>query len=153
MHTVFLALGSNIGNKKNTINQAISYLERHVTDIKSAKLYETKPMYFEDQDIFVNTVIKGQTKLSPQELLAFVKLTERELGRKERFRNGPREIDIDILFYDQLIYESINLVIPHPRINERTFVLQPFVDLDPDFMHPVINKTVKELLAELQKNT
>ena len=151
MHTVFLALGSNVGNKEKNIKQAAAALERHLTKIEFAKIYETQPMYFEDQDIFLNTVIKGQTMLSPQELFAFVKLSEEELGRQKRFPNGPREIDIDILFYDQLIYESVDLTIPHPRISERAFVLQPFADLDPAFVHPVFQKTIQELLAALTK--
>ena len=151
MHTVFLALGSNVGNKKQNIKQALTTLERHLSSIKLAKLYETKPMYYENQDIFINTVIKGQTHLSPSELLAFIKHTERELGRQERFPNGPREIDIDILFYDQLVYESVDLVIPHPRISEREFVLKPFVDIDPDFKHPTSRKSMKELLTKLKQ--
>src|SRR5258708_10130564 len=151
MHTVFLALGSNVGNKKHNIKQAITTLEQRLTDIEIARLYETKPMYFENQDVFINTVLKGQTLLTPQELLAFIKLSESNLGRQKRFTNGPREIDIDILFYDQLVYESDDLIIPHPRISEREFVLQPFIDLDPDFIHPSLQKTVKELLTALKK--
>jgi aminodeoxychorismate synthase component I/2-amino-4-hydroxy-6-hydroxymethyldihydropteridine diphosphokinase len=151
MQTVFLALGSNVGNKKKNIKQAIDYLAKHVTDIEIAKLYETAPMYFENQEKFLNTVAKGKTLLSPLELLAFVKNAERELGRQVRFRNGPREIDIDILFYNQLVYESDDLIIPHPRISEREFVLEPFMDLDPNFIHPIFNKTIKELHTALQK--
>ncbi|HVA97189.1 MAG TPA: aminodeoxychorismate synthase component I [Candidatus Acidoferrales bacterium] len=151
MHTVFLALGSNVGNKKHNIKQAVVALEKHLHEIKSAKLYETKPMYHEDQDLFINTVIKGQTQLLPQQLFAFVKNAERELGRQERFLNGPREIDIDILFYDQLVYESVNLIIPHPRISEREFVLKPFTDIDPEFVHPIFQKTIKELYIDLSK--
>lgn len=151
MHTVFLALGSNVGNKKQNIKQAVTLLKKHVHKIKSAKLYETQPMYYEDQDLFINTVIQGQTLLSPKELLAFVKHAERELGRQKRFQNGPREIDIDILFYDQLIYESVELIIPHPKISERAFVLEPFADLDPDFVHPQLKKTIKQMLSALQQ--
>jgi len=149
MHTVFLALGSNVGNKKQNINRAVSNLKKHVTKLKTAKLYETKPMYHEDQEMFLNTVIRGETLLSPQELFTFVKHSERELGRQERFTNGPREIDIDILFYDQLVYESVDLIIPHPRISEREFVLKPFMDISPEFTHPVFNKTMKELYNAL----
>jgi 2-amino-4-hydroxy-6-hydroxymethyldihydropteridine diphosphokinase len=151
-HLVFLALGSNVGNKEQHITNAILALSKQLSNIVSAKLYETKPMYYEAQDIFVNTVIKGQTDLSPQELIIFVKHTEKDLGRQKRFRNGPREIDIDILFYDQLIYESPDLVIPHPRISEREFVLKPFMDIDPNFFHPVLKKTIKELFTELKNN-
>ena len=152
MHTIFLALGSNVGDKHHHIKQAVSKLGKHVDKIQIAKLYETKPMYHEDQDMFINTVIKGQTILSPKELLAFVKLAEEELGRQERFRNGPREIDIDILFYNELVYESVDLIIPHPRIQEREFVLLPFTDLQPEFVHPVLGKTIKELLKKLKKS-
>lgn len=151
MQTVFLALGSNVGNKKKNIRQALEHLSRHVINIQSAKLYETEPMYHKDQDIFINTVIKGQTLLTPLELLAFVKHAERELGRVERFRNGPREIDIDILFYNQLVFESNDLQIPHPKLFEREFVLKPFTDLEPNFVHPVLQKTIRELYNDLNK--
>src|SRR5271155_5717697 len=146
MHTVFLALGSNVGNKKENIKRAVSALEKKVKKIQIAKLYETKPMYFENQDMFINTVIKGQTQLSPTELLAFVKLLESDLGRQKRFTNGPREIDIDILFYDNLIYQTTKLQIPHPRMAERNFVLQPLVDLNPNIIHPSLHKTAQKLL-------
>ena len=150
MHTVFLALGSNVGNKKENIKRAVSALEKKVKKIQIAKLYETKPMYFENQDMFINTVIKGQTQLSPTELLAFVKLLESDLGRQKRFTNGPREIDIDILFYDNLIYQTTKLQIPHPRMAERNFVLQPLVDLNPNIIHPSLHKTAQKLLDELK---
>lgn len=152
MHTIFLALGSNVGNKKKHIKQAVTTLGKHVSDIQVAKFYETKPMYYEEQDMFINTALKGQTLLSPQELIAFVKLSEEALGRQKRFSNGPREIDIDILFYDQLIYESITLTIPHPRISERAFVLEPLTELDPNFVHPLLGKTMKELLKLITKS-
>lgn len=150
MHTVFLGLGSNIGNKKQNIKNAVTVLKKYISDIQIAKLYETKPMYYEDQDSFINTVIKGKTLLSPEKLLAFIKSAESSLGRQKRFRNGPREIDIDILFYDLLIHESTELVIPHPGISEREFVLQPFSDLDPGFVHPVLQKTIKQLLTTIK---
>lgn len=152
MHTIFLALGSNVGNKKENIKRAIAALEKEVKKIQVAKLYETKPMYYEKQEMFVNTVIKGQTELSPQELLAFVKSLEKELGRQKRFRNGPREIDIDILFYDQLIQNDTDLIIPHSRISERAFVLEPFLDIDPAFIHPILKRSMKDLFAQLKNH-
>ncbi|HZE87540.1 MAG TPA: 2-amino-4-hydroxy-6-hydroxymethyldihydropteridine diphosphokinase [Methylomirabilota bacterium] len=145
MHIIFLALGSNIENKKENINKAIKLLEKHVKNISVAKLYETKPMYLEQQDTFLNTVLKGETKLSPIELLNFAKQLEKQIGRKERFRNGPREIDIDILFYNNLIFKNETLQIPHPKIAERDFVLKPFMDLDSNFIHPVLKKTIQEI--------
>ncbi len=112
-------------------------------------MYETKPRYFEDQQNFLNTVLSGYTDLKPWELLQFTKTVQQEVGRVERFRNGPREIDIDILFYDNLVYKDEELEIPHPRLQERDFVLQPFSDLSPDFSHPVLKKTIRELLDVL----
>jgi para-aminobenzoate synthetase len=148
---IFLALGSNVGDKKENIKKAITLLGKHVKNISVAKIYESEPMYFEDQDIFNNTVLSGVTNLSPQELLKFVKETEKEIGRIKRFPNGPREIDIDILFYDDLVYKQTHLQIPHPKLTEREFVLQPFMDLEPALVHPVLKKTMKELYDELRR--
>jgi len=149
MIKVFLALGSNLGNKKKHINEAIKLLKKKVNDIKVAKFYETKPQYYEEQGTFINTVLVGFTNLAPKDLLYFIKEVEIQIGRKKRFRFGPREIDIDILFYGDLIYKDENLIIPHPLLQERGFVLKPLLDLEPDFVHPVLKKTVKELYEEL----
>ena len=149
MNNIFLALGSNIENRKQHIETAILLLRENVLDITVAPLYETKPRYFEDQHNFLNTVLSGNTDLDPLELLHFTQAVQKEVGRVERFRNGPREIDIDILFYDNMVYKDDALEIPHPRLQERDFVLQPFSDIDPDFCHPVLQKTIRELLAAL----
>ena len=122
-----------------------------IKKIARAKLYETTPMYYANQEKFINTVIRGVTDLSPRELLAFVKEVEKRVGRIKRFRNGPREIDIDILFYDDFVRKGKNFHIPHPRIQERKFVLEPFADIDPDFIHPVLKKTIRQLLKGLRK--
>ncbi len=145
MHTIFLALGANIGNRKQQIKDAVILLQEQVENISVAKLYETKPMYHEKQKNFLNTVLRGQTTLSPEALLLFVKKIEKQIGRVKRFRNGPREIDIDILFYDDLIFTNKELEIPHPRIQERNFVIEPLMDLDPNLIHPILKKTVREL--------
>jgi 2-amino-4-hydroxy-6-hydroxymethyldihydropteridine diphosphokinase len=149
MTDIFLALGSNIENRKQHIETAIALLREKVQDITVAPLYETKPQYFEDQQNFLNTVLSGYTDLKPWELLQFTKTVQQEVGRVERFRNGPREIDIDILFYDNEVYKGEELEIPHPRLQERDFVLQPFADLNPNFFHPVLKKTIRELLNRL----
>jgi 2-amino-4-hydroxy-6-hydroxymethyldihydropteridine diphosphokinase len=149
MNTVFLALGSNIENRKQHIEKAIVLLREKINDITVAPLYETKPRYFENQNNFLNTVLSGCTELEPQELLQFTKTVQKKVGRVERFRNGPREIDIDILFYDNVVYKDEELEIPHPRLQERDFVLQPFSDINPDFSHPVLKKTIRELLDTL----
>ena len=149
IHQIFLALGSNVGNRKQYIEEAILLLREKINDVMIAPFYETKPRYFEDQNNFLNTVLSGFTDLEPQELLQFTKTVQEKVGRVERFRNGPREIDIDILFYDNVVYKDEVLEIPHPRIQERDFVLQPFSDIDPDFFHPVLKKTIRALLDAL----
>jgi 2-amino-4-hydroxy-6-hydroxymethyldihydropteridine diphosphokinase len=149
MHTVFLALGSNIENRKQHIEKAIVLLREKIHDITVAPLYETKPRYFENQNNFLNTVLSGFTELEPQELLQFTKTVQKKVGRVERFRYGPREIDIDILFYGNVVYKDEELEIPHPRLQDRDFVLQPFSDINPDFSHPVLKKTIRELLDTL----
>jgi 2-amino-4-hydroxy-6-hydroxymethyldihydropteridine diphosphokinase len=149
MEIIFLALGSNIENRKQHLETAITLLRENVFDISVAPLYETKPRYFEDQQNFLNTVLRGFTVLEPRELLQFTKTVQQEVGRVERFRNGPREIDIDVLFYDNKVYKDEELEIPHPRLQERDFVLQPFADINSDFSHPVLKKTIRELLNAL----
>ena len=149
MHQIFLALGSNVENRKQHIETAIVLLREKVHDITVAPLYETKPRYFENQHNFLNTVLSGFTDVEPQELLQFTKTVQKKVGRVERFRNGPREIDIDILFYDKVVYKDEELEIPHPGIQERDFVLQPFSDINPNFPHPVLKKTIRELLDTL----
>jgi 2-amino-4-hydroxy-6-hydroxymethyldihydropteridine diphosphokinase len=149
MHPIFLALGSNIENRKQHVETAIVLLREKVHNITVAPLYETKPRYFEAQQNFFNTVLSGYTDLKPWELLQFTKTVQQEVGRVERFRNGPREIDIDILFYDNMVYKDKELEIPHPRLQERDFVLQPFSVINPNFSHPVLKKTIRELLDTL----
>ena len=149
MHTVFLALGSNLENRKQHIEKAIVLLREKINDITVAPLYETTPRYFENQQNFLNTVLRGFTDLEPRKLLQFTKTVQQEVGRVERFRNGPREIDIDVLFYDNKVYKDEELEIPHPRLQERDFVLQPFADINPDFSHPILKKTIRELLDAL----
>jgi 2-amino-4-hydroxy-6-hydroxymethyldihydropteridine diphosphokinase len=149
MHHIFLALGSNIENRKQHIETAIVLLREKVHNITVAPLYETKPRYFEAQQNFFNTVLSGYTDLKPWELLQFTKTVQQEVGRVERFRNGPREIDIDILFYGNVVYKDEELEIPHPRLQERDFVLQPFSVINPNFSHPVLKKTIRELLDTL----
>ena len=149
MEIIFLALGSNIDNRKQHVEKAITLLHEKVYDITVAPLYETKPRYFENQQNFLNTVLRGFTDLEPRKLLQFTKTVQQEVGRVERFRNGPREIDIDVLFYDNKVYKDEELEIPHPRLQERDFVLQPFADINPDFSHPILKKTIRELLDAL----
>lgn len=139
MHTIFLALGSNVGDQEGNIAQAVSLLKEKVEGISLAPLYRSKAVGVTNQPDFVNTALSGKTNLTPQELLTFVKQIEQKVGRVYRYRWGPREIDIDIIFYDALVVKSDNLEIPHPRAHERDFVLRPIADLSPSLIHPVFS--------------
>jgi len=150
MHKVFLGLGSNVGDKIENIKKAIFLLRKNISDIQVAPFYISKAVGYENQENFINTVLKGYTLLSPLELLDFTRRVEKEIGRIYRFHWGPREIDIDILFFDDLVIDIENLKIPHPRLHERDFVLLPLKDLDENLIHPIFNKTVSELIEDLK---
>lgn len=145
MHKVFLGLGANVGDKKKNLEKAIEFLSEKIVNIQSSKFYETKPWGYKEQENFLNAAILGRTLLLPIELLKFVKDVETRVGRIERFRWGPREIDIDILFYEDLIYQDSNLQIPHPHLHKRDFVLKPLMDLDPNFVHPILKRTIRHI--------
>ena len=149
MATIYLALGSNVGNSKGYIEQAIELLGASVNNIQRAHLYSSKAVGYTYQADFLNTAVSGQTGLSPEALLAFVKQIEQEVGRVERFRWGPREIDIDIIFYDDLKLESPELTIPHPAFRNRDFVLRPLKDLNPLMVDPVTGQTIAQLLDKI----
>lgn len=119
--------------------------------VKRSSLYETKPWGLKAQPDFINMVVCAETGISPEELLKKLKFIEKKMGRKESKRWGPRLIDIDILFYDDLVIDSPELKIPHPYIKEREFVLLPLSEIEPEFVHPVLKKTVRELYRELQR--
>ena len=151
MKRVFLGLGSNVGDKKKNIETAVKLLSEKIYNIKMADIYISKAVGYENQEEFLNTAISGFTDLDVEELFKFIKKVEKEAGRKFRFRWGPREIDIDILFYNDLIFENEQIQIPHPRIQERDFVLKPLLDLDENLIHPVLKKSVKTLLNQLKE--
>jgi 2-amino-4-hydroxy-6-hydroxymethyldihydropteridine diphosphokinase len=147
--TVFLALGSNVGDSGANMRKSIELLGEKVTNITEAPVYSSKAVGYTDQPDFLNTAVRGETALSPFDLLGFVKDIEQEVGRVHRFRWGPREIDIDVIFYDDQKLETPDLTIPHPRFAERDFVLRPICDIDSSWKDPVSGKTCKELLAAL----
>lgn len=148
MPVVYLSLGSNLGQRKRYINKAIVFLNKNpcfqIERISS--FYETEPEGFKNQPKFINICLKARTGLSPEELFKFLKEIEKKLGRKERKQWGPREIDIDILFYGKRVIRRKGLIIPHPRLGKRVFVLKPLVEISPHLRHPVSGVTMSELL-------
>jgi 2-amino-4-hydroxy-6-hydroxymethyldihydropteridine diphosphokinase len=149
MPIIYLALGSNLGNRSENLLSAIHHLEPDIRVINCSPVYETPPWGYEDQPKFLNQVIEGETLLPPGDLLAYIKNIEDQIGREETFRYGPRSIDIDILFYDDLVIDTPPLIIPHTRIPERAFVLIPMANLSSDFRHPALGVTIEHLLGNV----
>jgi 2-amino-4-hydroxy-6-hydroxymethyldihydropteridine diphosphokinase len=149
MSIVYLALGSNLGDRRANLRAALGAFEPDIHILQESALYETPPWGYADQPAFYNMVIKGTTCMEPDALLRFLKGLEGRLGRTESFRYGPRNIDLDILFHDELVINEPQLVVPHPRLHERAFVLVPLADVAPDLMHPVLHQTVRDLLANV----
>ena len=151
-HTVYLALGSNMGPRLANLKNAISNLTPQMNVRAKSQVYETPPWGFADQPPFLNQVIMAETYLEPEALLHHLKRLETALGRVPNFQNGPRLIDMDILFFDDLVVNSTVIQIPHPRMHERPFVLMPLADIAPDFVHPVLNRSVSSLLAGVNRS-
>lgn len=151
MHVVFIALGSNLGDRQANLQAAILAMVPKVIPLDCSPVYETPPWGYLDQPKFLNQVIKAETDLSPTDLLIYLKAIEVEIGRQETFRYGPRIIDLDILFYDDKIIDSHPLRIPHPRMESRDFVLLPLADLAADMQHPVHGISVAELLNQVDQ--
>jgi 2-amino-4-hydroxy-6-hydroxymethyldihydropteridine diphosphokinase len=147
-----ISIGSNIGDKAGNCRRAIAALEgledTRVLDI--AKMYRTAPVDYLDQDWFLNTAVRIETGLDPHALLAALQRIQRDLGRKaDTVRFGPRVIDLDIIFYGDAVIDTPGLVIPHPRMHKRRFVLVPICDIDPRIVHPVLMQPVKTLLDRI----
>ena len=134
MPTVFLGLGSNLGNRRDNIKEAVRLIQKHNISLKKfSSIIETEPVGGPSQEKFLNTVVKVKTDLSARHLLKTLKSIEKELGRRKTVVNGPRIIDIDILLYDALTLNTPQLIIPHPRMWQRDFVMRPLKEIAPEF--------------------
>lgn len=153
MAKVYLCLGSNVGNKLNNIKKAINHIKKNLKIIKISPVYKTEPMGYKKQEWFLNCVVEAETDKKPLALLNFLKSIEKKLKRKKTFRYGPRTIDIDIIFYDDKIIKSKKLIIPHPRMHSRLFVLEPVSKINPNFIHPKYKKTIIELKNKLKNKS
>ncbi len=151
-HIAYISVGSNMGDRALNCENGISALGKSasVRILNQSLFYLTEPVDYLDQDWFINAAIKIQTQLDSFQLLTTLKLIEENAGRESnRIRFGPRVLDMDIVFYDNAIINTPNLVIPHPRMHNRCFILQPLCDIDPDIVHPVFRKSVQNLLENL----
>ena len=149
---MYVGLGSNLGDKKANISQATSMLTSISTELESSKVYETTPKGFANQPNFLNSVCKLSTTLSPWLFLYQLKEIEVHLHKQRVFPNSPRTIDLDILIWGNFIVRSKILTLPHPRIQERLFVLEPLSEIAPHLIHPVLNMTVGQLICELKRD-
>ena len=148
MKIVYIALGSNLGDRAEHLRAAREQIPApDLRVLRESSIYETAPRDIEDQPWFLNQVIECETDLFPRQLLARLKKIERAMGRKKRVPKGPREIDLDILLYGDAVVKAPELEVPHPRLSERRFVLEPLAELVPDKKHPGTRRTVREMLA------
>jgi 2-amino-4-hydroxy-6-hydroxymethyldihydropteridine diphosphokinase len=150
---VILALGGNIGDRSENLEQAIRLLALHVEEMERSPIYESAPKYLVEQPMFLNMVVRCQVSLAAVDLLRVMKNIERDLGRTAGVRNGPRPIDLDIIYYGDAVIETPALTVPHPRLYERGFVLQPLADIDPDRCDPLSGARVIDMLAALPDDT
>ena len=150
LQTLFLSLGSNLGNREENLNQAIQLIRQNIsTNLSISNIYETEPWGNLNQAGFLNLILKIEnSSLLPHEVLEKIQKIENELGRVRVEKWGERCIDIDIIYYDDLIIDDARLVIPHPFVQERKFVLVPLADVAPDWVHPILQKTTLQMLQD-----
>ncbi len=149
LYKVALALGSNMNNPFQQLITATELLLEVLSNVKTASIYKSAPQGFSEQEDFYNTCISGYTDLTPDYLLIEIKKLEKLMGKVEKFTNGPRVIDIDIIFFDQQSYKNLYLQIPHKSMATRDFVLKPLAEIEPDWMHPELNLSVTQLVERL----
>ena len=147
----FLALGSNVGNWKVNFNHCLIEIQKIGQLIAIGNIYVSKPYGFREQNNFYNTVIELNINFTPIQLIKKLKLIEKKLHKNKAFTNGPRRIDIDIIFFNSLEFNKDNLIIPHPKAKSRDFVIFPLCDINPFFTHPIEKKSIKKLKKELQE--
>jgi dihydroneopterin aldolase / 2-amino-4-hydroxy-6-hydroxymethyldihydropteridine diphosphokinase len=151
--TAYIALGSNLGDKEKNLGDAVKLINNSFNTklIKTSNAYETKPVGYLAQDNFLNCVVEVKTLLSPKALVRFLMDIEKQLKRERIIKWGPRTIDLDVIFYDEIITCDEEIIIPHPRMHERMFVLKPLCDIAPYYMHPVLHKRIIELMRDVEE--
>lgn len=152
-HRAYISFGSNMGDSRTLLEEGIKKLQNHaqIRNVVSSKLFITKPYGPVEQNDFVNGCLQLDTLMNPEELLELMHKIEAEADRERTLRWGPRTLDMDIVFFDKMVYDSDDLVIPHIDMQNRLFVLEPLAELCPNYRHPILHKTVKQLLNELNE--
>lgn len=148
MSKIYLSLGTNLGNKKENLTHAVQLLSEKIDILKTSSFYETEPVGYKDQPWFMNIVVEGTTHLSPEDLLVFTQSIEQAMKRVKTIVNGPRIIDVDILLYESVKINTETLIIPHPRMTERAFVMYPLFEISPDLI--IDGKSLKNMMESFK---